>query len=374
MYWLFALLGLCALFIALGCFYRVAATLFFLGFTYVFLLEQTRYLNHFYLICWMSACLPFLPLHRAYSVDNYLKKQPSQNVLSGHRLIILFVIAMPYWWGGVAKLNSDWLTGMPMSEWLTRAPFYEQLMHISDTLNWGVLFAYGSLILDVLAVPTLCYRPTRLPAYGLLVLFHLLNAWWFSIGIFPWLMILATTLFFSPTWAKAIFRLLSKQDHAVAKLPAKTTRKYLVLVFGTGVLLHTYLPLRHWLYPGNVSWTEEGHRFAWHMKLRDKRAKGHLLVIDQSSGRTWIIDPKNYLEAWQARKMMTRPYLIWQFAQHLANKYRNWGFNPAVYSRIKVSLNHRDYQMLVDFKTDLSKAERPVFKSSDWIAPLSITQ
>ena len=30
MYWLFALLGLCALFIALGCFYRVAATLFFL--------------------------------------------------------------------------------------------------------------------------------------------------------------------------------------------------------------------------------------------------------------------------------------------------------------------------------------------------------
>jgi vitamin K-dependent gamma-carboxylase len=26
--------------------------------------------------------------------------------------------------------------------------------------------------------------------------------------------------------------------------------------------------LCHFSYPGNVSWTQEGHRFAWHMMLR----------------------------------------------------------------------------------------------------------
>ena len=37
--------------IALGLFYRFAAVCLFFAFTYVFLLEQTRYLNHFYLVC-----------------------------------------------------------------------------------------------------------------------------------------------------------------------------------------------------------------------------------------------------------------------------------------------------------------------------------
>ena len=46
MYWHFYGLGLLALCIAFGLCYRLAATLFFLGFTYVFILDQTQYLNH----------------------------------------------------------------------------------------------------------------------------------------------------------------------------------------------------------------------------------------------------------------------------------------------------------------------------------------
>ena len=44
-------LGATALGIALGYRYRSSAALFFLGFTYLFLLEQANYLNHFYLVC-----------------------------------------------------------------------------------------------------------------------------------------------------------------------------------------------------------------------------------------------------------------------------------------------------------------------------------
>lgn len=65
------LLALGALFILImfGLWYRVSVTLFFLGFTYLFLLEQARYLNHFYLICLISFVMIFIPAHRAFSID-----------------------------------------------------------------------------------------------------------------------------------------------------------------------------------------------------------------------------------------------------------------------------------------------------------------
>ena len=46
----FLALGVLAVLILVGLCYRIAAALFFLGFTYVFLLDQARYLNHFYLV------------------------------------------------------------------------------------------------------------------------------------------------------------------------------------------------------------------------------------------------------------------------------------------------------------------------------------
>jgi len=51
MYVHFIVMGILAIFISLGLFYRISAFLFFLSFTYVFLLDQAFYQNHFYLIC-----------------------------------------------------------------------------------------------------------------------------------------------------------------------------------------------------------------------------------------------------------------------------------------------------------------------------------
>ena len=51
MYWLFGALGVLAAMIAVGRFHRIAALLFAIGITWVFVLDQTHYLNHMYLIC-----------------------------------------------------------------------------------------------------------------------------------------------------------------------------------------------------------------------------------------------------------------------------------------------------------------------------------
>ena len=53
----FVALGILALFIMIGFLYRISAFLFFLAFTFMFLLDQSNYLNHFYLISLISFLL-----------------------------------------------------------------------------------------------------------------------------------------------------------------------------------------------------------------------------------------------------------------------------------------------------------------------------
>jgi hypothetical protein len=74
--WLYihwAALGLFALFIAAGFLYRISAALFFLSYTYFFLLDEAWYVNHAYLICLFGFLLIFVPANHAFSVDTWLR-------------------------------------------------------------------------------------------------------------------------------------------------------------------------------------------------------------------------------------------------------------------------------------------------------------
>ncbi len=63
MYLLFAALALLSLMIALGLFYRISTILFFLGYSYFFLIEHAIYNNHYYLICRSGLVFAGLGLH-----------------------------------------------------------------------------------------------------------------------------------------------------------------------------------------------------------------------------------------------------------------------------------------------------------------------
>src|SRR6516162_158463 len=69
MYWHFGVLGLLATLMAVGLYYRLAAWGFCLAFTYLFLLDETYYLNHNYLICLLSFLLAVVPAQNAWSLD-----------------------------------------------------------------------------------------------------------------------------------------------------------------------------------------------------------------------------------------------------------------------------------------------------------------
>ena len=130
------------------------------------------------------------------------------------------------------------------------------------------------------------------------------------------------------------------------------------------------LPLRHFIIPGEVSWTEEGNRFAWHMKLRDKDASANF-TLTNVAGESWQVDPFDHLTARQLRKMSTRPYLILQYAHFLAEDAAAQGQGEvAVRAEVWASLNGRPIQQLIDPTVNLAAQPRTPWPV-DWILPLT---
>ena len=119
MYWHFAALAVLALCVAAGFYYRVSTVLLCLGFIHIFLAEKGAFQNHFYLLCLLSLLMIFLPAHRAFSIDALRGRVAHSATAPVWTLWLLRgQVALVYFYGGVAKLNADWLQGEPMRLWL----------------------------------------------------------------------------------------------------------------------------------------------------------------------------------------------------------------------------------------------------------------
>jgi hypothetical protein len=390
MYVHFFVLGLAAACVMVGLLYRLAAPVLFLAFTYFFLLDQTRYLNHFYLVCLISFLMCFLPAERAFSIDALLRRKIRSDVVPAWTLWLLRAqVGIPYFYGGIAKLNRDWIIGgEPMRIWLRPLTKMPALGPIFGA-EWVVYsFVIGGLLLDLLVVPLLLWRRTRPFAFAAAVVFNLINAVIFDIGIFPWLMLGALLIFFPPDLMRRFARaFMSTGEEFIDATPSRAPVKPETIVarnsslfarqkLGAGLLaaylaIQLVFPLRHYLYPGDVNWTEEGHNFSWHMKLRTKTGEAVFTVTHPGSGQTWTIKPEEYLKSHQVMKMTTKPELLLLFGHHLAEQKRREGYDDVeVRARVMVSLNGRQPQLLIDPNVDLAQEQVSLLPAS-WIVPLT---
>jgi vitamin K-dependent gamma-carboxylase len=390
MYFHFLALGVMGACIALGLWYRIATVLFFLGFTYVFLLDQALYLNHFYLLVLVSFLMIFVPAHRSFSLDALLRAGIRSETVPAWALWILAAqMGIVYFYGGLAKLNGDWLRGEPMRRWLagdTDFPVIGPLF----TEEWMVfLFSYGGLLFDLLIVPFLLWRRTRYAAFAFALVFHLTNAQLFDIGIFPWFAIAATTLFLPPSWPRQFAGSLRglwrnsrrpasesedrepREEDAPAAPTRLGVRQWIVVsLLGAFLAVQLLVPLRHFLYPGNVNWTQEGHRFSWHMMLRTTKGVATFHATDPESGRTWTIDPLDQLSVRQTIHVVMYPDMALQFSHGLADSFRAEGYEQIeVRANVVASLNGRESQHLIDPTVDLAAQPRTLAPST-WILPL----
>jgi len=281
-------------------------------------------------------------------------------------------VAVIYFFAGVAKLNADWLTGSPWQGWLEvrrTQPFVAFLLEY----DLGYLaFGIGAPLFDLLVIPALLWRRTRWPAFIAAAAFHFVNGGLFSIGIFPLMMVVATTLFFSPDWPSRLLSWMTERAPGVRDPPTTSlTPRYLVVLLALFVGLQIVLPIRHLAYPGSVAWTDRGHKFAWRMMLTDKIASGEFVLHDREGSR--VVSPEDYLEPWQTRVMVTRPDMIVQFAKFVARKATS---DPTarVTANLVMSLNGRPYQQFVRPSCDLASTSRSSLECFTTRPPARVTE
>lgn len=383
MYLHFIALWILALCIAAGCFYRLATILFFPGFAYVLLLDKTYYLNHFYLLTIISFLLILVPANRAFSIDSWRNPKIRSDTVPAWAVWALAVqIAIPYFYGGIAKLTPDWLfLGEPSRLFLAREAQGPILSWLFTAEPVVYFFAWSGMLFD-LCIPFLLWWPrTRMPAYVAALVFHCTNALIFRIGVFPWFMICASTLFFAPNWPRRFgfppgWKNSWSNDGASrmvkqrAALPAGWSsapwgQKAVVVVLAVHFVIQFVVPFHHFLYPGDPKWTREGDYFVWHMKLADIKAQGTFNVTEPATGRTWVPDLSRHLNVRQAQIMFTDPDMVLQYAHFLEQEALANGLGDIeVRANVQCSLNRREPRVLIDPEADLTAHERTLWPAS----------
>ncbi|WP_062053506.1 HTTM domain-containing protein [Aquimarina longa] len=379
-YVIFILCGVSTIFITLGYQYRIAIITFFLSFTYIELLDKTTYLNHYYFISLLSFILIFLPANAYYSLDAKIKGVSYQSIPSWTIDALKLLLGIVYFYAGLAKLNSDWLIkAMPLKIWLPSkydVPLLGELMQ-QEWMHY--LFSYSGMIYDLTIPLLLLYRKTRPFAFILVVVFHVLTRVLFPIGMFPYIMIVSTLVFFDSGFHHKVLRNISKifkinkaqfdTDKVLEIIPQKNKILFTTLILF--FVIQFLFPFRYLLYPGELFWTEEGYRFSWRVMLMEKAGYANFKIVDGETKKRFYVDNDDFLTVFQQKQMATQPDFILEYAQYLKKHFENQGHqNVQVFVESYVALNGRLSTPYIDPQIDLGK-QKESFKHKKWIIPFN---
>jgi len=334
--------------------HRAVAGATFVLFTYAHLSDKTNYLNHYYLVSLVLFLLTVAPVGAGAGGLGPARVERIWLWL------FRFQIACVYLGGGLAKLKTDWLFhAQPLGIWLSSNAEIPLLGPLFARKSVAYAMSWAGAAYDLTIPFLLLARPTRRYAYVLVVVFHLLTARLFQIGLFPWIMMFASLLFLEPSYPRrvpALRRLVGAERETGAR---RALSPALVTFLALYAAVQIVVPLRHLAYPGNPLWTENGFRFSWHVMLMEKNGALELTVEDPATGKTWDVEPHEYLTVQQAKQMSTQPDMILAFAHVVRDDFARRGIAPVrVFATTsEVSLNGRPPQPLVDPRVDLARVD-----------------
>ncbi|WP_027078610.1 HTTM domain-containing protein [Maribacter antarcticus] len=381
-YILYAITLLSAIGIALGYKYKTATILFFLSFTYCELIDKTYYLNHYYFVSIIGFLLIFLPANCYFSIDAYrnskiaFRKIPRYNIF-----VIQLMLCVVYFYAGLAKINTDWLfKAMPLQIWLPSRYYLPVLGDLFQKEWMHYAMSWFGMLYD-LAIPfLLLFKRTRVFGFVMVVIFHVLTRVLFPIGIFPYVMICATLIFFDASFHEKIisfFRRLFKikfvENNTALYLIPNVKKKLLATLFITFFTFQLVLPFRYMVYPDELFWTEEGYRYSWRVMLIEKGGYVQYKIVNPKTGNWFYVDHNKFLTEYQQKQLRTQADLILEFAHFLEKHYKEKGIiNPEVYVESYIALNGRLSQQFVNPTVDLTKVNES-FSHKDWLLPFNDT-
>eukprot|EP01060_Flectonema_neradi_P034169 TRINITY_DN591_c0_g1_i5.p1 TRINITY_DN591_c0_g1~~TRINITY_DN591_c0_g1_i5.p1 ORF type:complete len:875 (+),score=157.09 TRINITY_DN591_c0_g1_i5:2725-5349(+) len=361
-YYNYYLMGVASFGIMIGWPYRLSCLLFIPTFAWHFFSEATHYNNHYYLILTLGfiflitradRCLKFEPL--TFIKNRFSKKEkekPQKNVNEVvtfsyfHHFVFRAFVLFVFFYGFVAKLNNDWVSGHVM-----RAGFEGEVPWIVAELCVFFL-AWGGLVFDMVGPLYLCYSPLRPFALFGFIFFNSANMLMFTIGVFPWMMLGSIPLlvdtqetrrfirssadwaqklttkpdtfpkkleifevwgrrlsrwigakvypqvppftdevyqhFCHNTWYTQPYGTIRPSQPTVSKKHSPIFRFSVCLIFFFVAVIQCVYPLRSVYYHHGtnqqVAWTEHGRKFSWHMMSRHKNCSGVLMAVAEGIG------------------------------------------------------------------------------------------
>ncbi|WP_040279883.1 HTTM domain-containing protein [Psychroserpens damuponensis] len=379
-YLLFFFCGIAALFVAFGLKYRLAIIAFFLTFTYIELIDKTTYLNHYYFISVLSFVMIFLPANAKFSVDNLLREKSYNQIPNWTIDSIKLLLGIVYFYAGLAKLNSDWLfKAMPLKIWLPSKydlPFIGNDLMQQDWFHYAM--SWSGMLYDLTIPFLLLYKRTRTFAFVLVVIFHVFTRVLFSIGMFPYIMIIATLIFFDASVHDKIIANIKRvlkpfRKHIKSPITVETysfsSRNILLPILAVFFIIQLVFPFRYAFYKNELFWTEEGYRLSWRVMLMEKAGLTTFKIANSKTGQYFYVQNSDFLTAFQEKQMSFQPDFILEYAHFLGDHFKAQGHeNVQVFADSYVALNGRLSQKYIDPTVDLYK-EKESFKPKHWILP-----
>ena len=323
---------------------------------YLTQLDRTLYNNHYVLmieLCCLMAVLDERCLHWPWRRST---ASPAPVLARWQLRALELLVLTPYFFGALAKLNRSWLLdAQPVRSWADEmlgeldALSHERLGHMADAYratmqrtegrdqnmddelllrHFAFAISYAGLVLDFGAPIALFAGSlrTRAVASFACLLFNLCNKLWFGLGVFPWLNMVAIVALF----------MLPRQTLSIARRPPPSGARRAAwarrLVHCLAVP-HALIPLRHLVFfqGGRSSlWTDEGHLYAWHMKLVERTGWLVLRVREWPAaqdtlggGRQWELVPETdtALHPDQAGELAHNPTMLLTYAAFLRDAF-----------------------------------------------------
>ncbi|MEZ5009046.1 MAG: HTTM domain-containing protein [Chitinophagales bacterium] len=376
-HWLVAIIVMmkvAAVLIVIGFLYRIAILLYLLGYLYFFLVDMSHYNNHYYLLILFLGFMLVVDADKLFSIKNFFKRKKTYTIPNWQLVLFKFQVVWVYFCAGLVKLNYDWLSG-----WTMRTAIFKGADFADNPFFHSMFFVYfyswSGLIFDLCIGFLLLFKRTRLLAIIAIISFHLINAQTLSIGIFPFLMIWVSILFFQPNWPIDLWnRIVNKKIDAnienTASKKVFTANKWIVGGIGVYFLVQLFLPVRHHFIKGNVDWTGEGVMFAWRMKSAGRsgmEGRYNIYLYDKITNNE--IDASIRLSDRQRKFILYKPILVLQIRDHLLKKLGRDKEDVRMELDIVCSINSSVYAPLFYRHINICDYELRYLKHNQFITP-----
>lgn len=365
MYYYYAIMGVVSLMVAAGFYYRWSALALALLWSGCYFMQKTSYNNHYYLavlFCWFMV---FISPQERFSWDSKKSGQESDTCPNWYRLFFILQFFIFFSFASIAKFSDSWLSGEFIAHQFGRKTDFFLLGPLLGQKWFQWFIVYSGIVFDGLIAPALLWKKSRKWAFIGLLIFNLFNSAVFHIGIFPYMVVSLAIFFFPPETIRSIFF----RKRQAFKSHSTKNRPWIIYLFIAYFAWQLYLPIRHHFIPGDVLWTEEGHRLSWRMMLRTRSGKCQFWVVDPATKKETLINMREYLTNKQVGRVRSHPDLAWQFAQILAADYKSKGIaDPEVYCKSsKLRINQGPYRAFIDPNVDLAHTPWRYFGHQEWI-------